>query len=202
MSLGLNYAMRHESNVRAIAFLEGIFKTFPHWEDFSTPEFRELFKKFRAGGEGGEGWQMLVEQNFFIEHLLSGGVGRQLSEQEMSYYREPFTQTRSRIPIWQLARSVPVAGEPQEVWDAVSEITERLKRSRLPKLLFYATPGGIITEENVDWCRQNLKNYRASQTSITPLAARVANADLSDGPRWCSCVANYSRFPYRWSAPR
>ena len=158
VSLGLNYAMRHESNVRAIAFMEGIFKTFPRWEDFSTPEFRELFQKFRAGGEGGEGWQMLVEQNFFIEHLLSGGVGRQLSEKEMSYYREPFTQTRSRVPIWRLARSVPVAGEPQEVWDAISEINERLKRSSLPKLLFYATPGGIITADNVDWCRQNLKN--------------------------------------------
>lgn len=158
VSLGLNYAMRHESNVKAIAFLEGIFKTFPRWEDFSTPDFRELFQKFRAGGVGGEGWQMLVEQNFFIEHLLSGGVGRQLSEKEMSYYREPFTQTRSRIPIWQLARSVPVAGEPSEVWDAVSEITERLKRSRLPKLLFYAAPGGLITADVVEWCRQNLKN--------------------------------------------
>ena len=158
VSLGLNYAMRHESNVRAIAFLEGIFKTFRHWEDFSTPEFRELFQRFRSGGEGGEGWQMLVEQNFFIEQLLSGGVGRRLTEAELNYYREPFRQTRSRIPIWRLARSVPVAGEPKDVWDAVSDITERFRRSRLPKLLFYATPGGLITGEMVEWCRQNLRN--------------------------------------------
>jgi len=158
VSLGLNYAMKHESNVRAIAFMEGIFKPFPQWKDFSTPEFRELFKKFRTGDEGGEGWQLLVDQNFFIEHLLAGGVGRQLSEIEMRYYREPFKEKRSRVPIWQLARSVPVDGKPTDVWQAVSGITEKLKRSKLPKLLFHGTPGGIITAENVDWCRKNLTN--------------------------------------------
>lgn len=158
VSLGLNYAMRHESNVRAIAFMEGIFKTFPQWNDFSTPEFRELFRRFRAGNEGGEGWQLLVDQNFFIEHLLSGGVGRQLSETEMRYYGEPFKEKPSRIPIWQLARSVPVAREPKDVWNAVSNITEKLKRSKLPKILFHARPGGIITEETVEWCQKNLTN--------------------------------------------
>ena len=160
VSLGLNYAMRHESRVKAIAFMEGIFRTFPQWNDFSTPEFRVLFQKFREGGRGGEGWQMLVEQNFFIEHLLSGGVGRRLSSDEMDYYREPFTSTNSRIPIWSLARSVPVAGQPKEVWDAINGITESLKQSRLPKLLLYATPGGIVTADSVDWCRQNFKNLK------------------------------------------
>jgi haloalkane dehalogenase len=158
VSLGLSYAMRHESNVRAIAFMEGIFRPFPQWKDFSTPEFRQLFQTFRVGNEGGQGWQLLVEQNFFIEHLLSGGVGRPLDAKEMSFYREPFIEKRSRIPIWQLARSVPVEGEPKDVWVAISDITEKLKRSKLPKILFHAQPGGIITEENVEWCKQNLPN--------------------------------------------
>lgn len=160
VSLGLNYAMHNEGNVRGIAFFEGIFKTFPNWEDFSTPGFRELFRKFREGGEGGEGWEMLVNQNFFIEQLLSAGVGRRLTETEMNYYREPFRQTRSRVPIWQLSRSVPVAGEPEEVWASVSQITEWLKRSELPKLLFHATPGGLITSDTVDWCRRNLNRLQ------------------------------------------
>jgi len=161
VSLGLNYWMRHQSRVKAIAFMEGIFRTFPQWDDFSTPEFRALFQKFREGGQGGEGWKLLVEENFFIEHLLSGGVGRQLSSEEMDYYREPFTITSSRIPIWSLARSVPVAGKPQEVWDGVNEITQSLKQSGVPKLLLYATPGGIVTADSVEWCRQNLKNLKS-----------------------------------------
>lgn len=158
VSLGLNYAMRHESRVKAIAFMEGIFKTFPQWDDFSTPEFRALFQKFRQGGQGGEGWKLLVEENFFIEHLLSGGVGRQLSSKEMDHYREPFRTTSSRIPIWSLARSVPVDGNPGDVWDALNEINESLKQSRCPKLLLYATPGGIVTSDSVAWCQQHLKN--------------------------------------------
>jgi haloalkane dehalogenase len=158
VSLGLNYAMRHESRVKGIAFMEGIFKTFPQWDDFSTPEFRALFQRFRQGGQGGEGWKLLVDENFFIEHLLSGGIGRQLSGTEMDYYREPFKTTSSRIPIWSLARSVPVDGNPGEVWGALNEINESLKQSRLPKLLLYATPGGIVTADSVEWCREHLKN--------------------------------------------
>ena len=161
VSLGLNYAMHHESRVKAIAFMEGIFKTFPQWDDFSTPEFRALFQRFRLGGQGGEGWKLLVEENFFIEHLLSGGVGRQLSSKEMDYYREPFKTTSSRIPIWSLARSVPVDGNPGDVWNALNEIDESLKQSRLPKLLLYATPGGIVTSDSVGWCRQHLKNLNS-----------------------------------------
>jgi haloalkane dehalogenase len=185
VSLGLNYALRHENNVRAVAFMEGIFKTFPAWEDFSTPEFRALFQRFRQGGEGGEGWQMLVEQNFFIEELLSGGVGRRLSGREQDFYREPFTETRSRVPIWRLARSVPVAGEPREVWDAVNDITERLKRSRMPKLLLYATPGGLVTSEYVEWCRRNLQNLKAVSVGpglhyIQESSPRLIGRELAD----------------------
>jgi len=76
----------------------------------------------------------------------------------MNYYREPFKSKQSRIPIWRLARSVPVNTEPREVWNALTDITEKLRRSKLPKILFHGTPGGIITEENVDWCRKNLRN--------------------------------------------
>ena len=161
VSLGLNYAMHHESNVGAIAFMEGIFRTFPRWEDFSTPEFRELFKKFRIGGQGGEGWKLLVDQNFFIEHLLSGGVGRSFPRRRWPTTASHSATRNSRIPIWSLARSVPVAGKPKEVWDGINEITDKLKQSRLPKLLLYATPGGIVTADSVDWCRQNLKNLES-----------------------------------------
>jgi haloalkane dehalogenase len=193
VSLGLNYAMRHESRVKAIAFMEGIFRTFPQWDDFSTPEFRELFKRFREGGEGGEGWQLLVEQNFFIEHLLSGGIGRQLSSKEMDYYREPFTSTSSRIPIWSLARSVPVAGKPKEVWDAINGITESLKQSRLPKLLLYATPGGIVTGDSVDWCRQNLKNFKSVDVGpglhyIQETTPHLIGRSVAD---WYNSLLNY-----------
>ena len=33
-----------------------------------------------------------------------------------------------------------------------------LRISAIPKLLFYARPGGIIGERELDWCRTSLRN--------------------------------------------
>jgi haloalkane dehalogenase len=155
--LGFHYAMRHEHNVKGIVFLEAIVRPYP-WDKFSTPEFREIFRRFRSGGIGGEGWQLIVEQNMFIEQLLPQATGRPLTETEMNFYREPFRDPASRVPIWRFPRETPIGGEPKDVWDAVTAYSERLQRSELPKLMLYATPGALLTQEHVEWCQQNIKN--------------------------------------------
>jgi haloalkane dehalogenase len=158
--LGFHYAMRHEHNVRAIAFFEAIVRPYP-WDQFSSPEFRELFRKFRSGGPGGEGWQMLVERNMFIEELLPLAAGRKLTEREMNFYREPFPDPQSRTPIWTLARETPIGGEPADVWKAVAAYSDRLQSAKLPKLMLYFTPGALLTAENVEWCRRNIRNLES-----------------------------------------
>jgi haloalkane dehalogenase len=160
ISLGQLYAMHHEDNVKGIAFFEGVFKTFKSLEEAYSPDFRPLFKQFRTGGEGGEGYKLLVDQNFFIEQLLPRAAGRELTEEELRRYREPFKEVRSRVPIWRFARSVPIGGEPRDVWWIMTETTDWFKRTTLPKLLFYATPGGLVTAEFVEWCRRNLQNLK------------------------------------------
>ena len=160
VGLGLYYAMRHESNVKALAFFEGIVKPFPAWSTFSTPAFRELIRQFRTGGVGGVGWKLVVDENVFVEKLLPGSAGRPLTEREMNTYRQPFEAPASRKPIWRFAQSAPIEGEPKEVWAAVSEYSERLQQSKLPKLLFHATPGAVIDKDIVEWCKRNLKNLQ------------------------------------------
>jgi len=158
--LGFHYAMYHQENINAIAFFEAIVRPYP-WDEFSTPEFRDIFRRFRTGGVGGEGWQMIVEQNMFIEQLLPQAAGRQLTEKEMNYYREPFRTRESRIPMWRFPRQTPIGGEPRDVWEAVSEYSERLQRSEVPKLMLYATPGALLTQEHVTWCQQNINNLQS-----------------------------------------
>jgi len=34
------------------------------------------------------------------------------------------------------------------------------QQSELPKLLFYATPGAILSEPVVEWCEKHLKNLK------------------------------------------
>ena len=160
ISLCMRYAMRHEQNVKGIAFFEGVFKTFASLEEAYTADFRPLFKQFRTGGKDGEGYQLLVDQNFFIEQLLPRAAGRELSAEELQRYREPFKEVRSRIPIWQFARSVPIGGEPKDVWTTMTEAVSWFTQTNVPKLLFYATPGGLVTGEFVEWCRSNLKNLK------------------------------------------
>lgn len=155
--LGFHYARRHADNVRALAFFEAILRPYP-WEQFSTPEFRELFRRFRTGGVGGEGWRLIVEQNVFIEQLLPRAAGRPLTAREMDFYREPFRDPQSRVPIWRFPRQTPIGGEPPDVWNAVSRYSEWLGETDLPKLLLYAEPGALVTAEHLAWARRSLRN--------------------------------------------
>jgi haloalkane dehalogenase len=157
---GFHWAMRHSGQVQAIAFFESIVHPFP-WEEFSTEEFRDLFRAFRTGGVGGQGWQMIVDQNMFIEQLLPQAAGRPLSQREMDFYREPFRTPASRLPVWQFPRQTPIGGEPRDVWEAAGEYSAWLQAAAIPKLMLYATPGALLTPENVEWCKRNIRHLES-----------------------------------------
>lgn len=152
-ALGLHYAMRHEDNVKGIAFMEAIIKT-ETWSDF-PPEFRRGFKMFRTPGVG---WFFIVVLNAFVKQLLPQAVARGLSEEAQRRYAEPFPSWRSRKPIRVWPREIPIEGKPADVTATVQEYSTRLTESQLPKLMFTATPGGIIREERAAWANANLPN--------------------------------------------
>ncbi len=52
-------------------------------------------------------------------------------------------------------------GKPIDVYEVVSNYNEKLQESDLPKLLFFASPGGLINAKTVEWCKQKLKNLEA-----------------------------------------
>ncbi len=156
-ALGFHYAMRHESNVKGLAFMEALLMPFPTWESFPAM-IREVFQAFRTPEVG---WDMIVTKNVFVGELLPTGVVRKLSEAEMSYYREPFKNPKSRKPVWRWPNEIPIEGKPPDVVDAFVSYNAKLQESDLPKLLFHATPGVFIDASMVQWCQQNLKNLRA-----------------------------------------
>src|SRR3990172_6764945 len=61
-ALGFHYACRHESNVRAIAFMEAIVRPIT-WDEWPE-QARQGFQGFRTPGLGE---QMVIEQNMFVE---------------------------------------------------------------------------------------------------------------------------------------
>ncbi|UCH36295.1 MAG: haloalkane dehalogenase [Armatimonadota bacterium] len=153
-ALGFHYAMRHEHNVKGLAFMEAILAPVRSWDVF-PPDLREMYQTFRTPNVG---WEMIVNRNAFVENVLPSAVLRKLTDEEMDYYREPFKEPASRRPLWRWPNEVPVAGEPADVAEAVETYSRRLRESDLPKLLLYATPGAILRAPLVDWCRRTLKN--------------------------------------------
>jgi haloalkane dehalogenase len=154
--LGFHYAMRHESNIKAIAFMEALVKPMK-WEDFPSDQ-KMGFKLFRTTGIG---WLMLSVMNMFLTKLVPQMVVRKLSVEEMDHYLAPFKTIQSRKPVRQWPREIPISGSPSDVHEMMSNYSQKLQESELPKILFFANPGAIINAPDVDWCRENLKNLKA-----------------------------------------
>lgn len=154
-ALGLHYAMRHEDNIKGIAFMEAILKT-STWADFPK-DLKMGFRLFRTPLIG---WLMIVGLNIFIEKILPNAIVRKLTEAEINYYRKPFKKIKYRKPMWRWPNEIPIDGKPSDVTEIVQVYSRKLKESDCPKLMFFAHPGGIITAPMVKWCQQNLKNLK------------------------------------------
>jgi len=152
-ALGFRYAMDHESNVRGIAFMEAIYRPFS-WSDLPG-NARMGFRLFRTPGVG---WLMISVMNMFVNQIVPQSIVRDLTGEEKARYREPFPTIGSRKPVRVWPQEVPLSGSPKDVHDEVGRVGEKLQESELPKLLFAATPGTLIDEEAVAWCRENFKN--------------------------------------------
>ncbi len=161
-ALGFYYAMRHESNIKGLAFMEAILMPWLSWEMVPL-ERRETWQADRAPEVG---WDRIVNKNMFIEQYLPKAVVRRLTEAEMSHYREPFKDTSSRKPIWRWRNEIPIEGEPSDVVEVVESYNQWLQRSELPKLLLYATPGLLIQASMLNWCKQHLNNLSTVDIGI------------------------------------
>lgn len=152
-ALGFYYAMRNENNVKGIAFMEALIKPMK-WDDFPS-DFKMGFKLMRTPGIG---WFMISAMNVFVTQILPKAIVRKLSAEEMKNYAAPYITIQSRKPVLQWPSEIPIDGKPADVYDVINDYNQKLQKSELPKLLFYANPGGIIDDRTVNWCKQNLKN--------------------------------------------
>lgn len=154
-ALGLHWAHRHPERVEGIAMMEFISPV-PTWDDWPQP-LRAPFTAFRTPGVGE---QMVLDQNIFIEQVLPGAVVRGLTEAEMAHYHAPFTDRASRQPMLSFPRDLPIAGEPADVVAIAQAYTDWAARSELPKLLFWSTPGVLVTPAHVERYRATWKNLQ------------------------------------------
>src|SRR5262245_33853649 len=68
----------------------------------------------RAAGSP-EGERLVLDENFFVEVVLPGGIMRKLSEEEMEAYRAPYRDPDRRLPTLVWPRELPIDDEPADV---------------------------------------------------------------------------------------
>lgn len=152
-----HFANTNQDKIKGLVFVEALLKPYDTWEDFTSPSadprLRALFSSFR--GERGD--ELVVRENIMLPQMYSL-TGRPLSAAEKAAYEGPLKTEEDRKVILRWVRDLPVANEPADVVKAVASYSEYLKKTEIPKLLLYTTPGAILRHEQVDWCKQNLKH--------------------------------------------
>ena len=103
---------------------------------------------------------MLSVMNLFVKGLLPQMTVRKLSKAEKEYYGSPYKSIKDRKAVRQWPIEVPISGTPTNTYDLISDYHTWLVQSELPKLLFHAQPGAIITPKDVKWLTENLKNLK------------------------------------------
>jgi len=155
-ALGFNWAQDHPSKVKAICYMEGIVRPLK-WEEWSKDATR-IFQGFRS--DAGE--EMILKKNLFIEAVLPGSIIRDLSEDEMNYYRKPFQSESDRQPTLDWPRHIPLDNEPKEMAEVVQVYADWMAQNEIPKLFINAEPGAILIGPQREFCR-TWKN----QTEVT-----------------------------------
>ena len=135
-ALGFDWASRHPARVRGLAFMETIVHPLT-WDDW-PPWARDMFQALRRAGEGEE---LILDRNLFVESVLPHSVKRTLSGEELDVYRAPFTERAYRRPTLAWPREIPIDGTPADVVKRVEAYDTWLACStEVPKLLLTFDP--------------------------------------------------------------
>ena len=158
-ALGFDWANHHRDRVRGIAYMEAIVRPVARWEEWSAAA-TPIFQGFRSD----KGESMILDRNMFVERVLT--------EAEMAEYRKPFSKREDRWPTLTWPRQIPIAGEPADVAQIVSEYAQWLAESEIPKLFVNAEPGAILIGRVRDFCR-SFEN----QTEVTVAGSHFIQED-------------------------
>ena len=162
-ALGFYYAMRHQENVRSIAFMEVLMFSEP-WSEFPGTVTRQLFRLFRSSKA--VNWLLLGVCNVLIRAVYAPFISRKLSTEEKRAWASPFPTIASRAAIRRWPTQIPLDKSPVEVHEAFEFFKRELQDSDIPKLLLYVTPGVNMQSRKVEWCRENLPNIQTVHIDI------------------------------------
>jgi haloalkane dehalogenase len=154
-TLGLSWAERHPDAIRGLAHCEIVVANHESYDSYRDGHGERVRR-----AQGPEGEALVLEDNFFIENIFTGGVIREIDAETMAEIRRPYEEPgEARRPTLSWVRQIPIGGEPA----FVAELSERLAAwvgtTDCPKLFIEADPGQIIVDRDLgiieSWSNQS-----------------------------------------------
>ncbi len=87
--IGINWARRNPGKVKGLAHSEIVVCDHPSWD-----EYPEAIGRLLQTLRGDEGKRLVLEENFFVEKVFTGGVMRDIDAATMTEMRPPLYGTR------------------------------------------------------------------------------------------------------------
>lgn len=151
--IGFDYAMRYEDKCRGLVFYEGYLRPF-NGEDASLP----LQEQLHTLEQNENVYDLVTNSTYYIDKVFPQEMMRSLTEAEISHYREPFMSKGSGKPLEQYLKEIPWTGKSSKVNQLIENYSNKLTRSKLPKLMLYSVPGFITTIATAIWAKEHLLN--------------------------------------------
>ena len=151
--IGFDYAMKHEKNCVGIVFYEAFLRSV-NGHDVSLP-FQE---QVNALQEEENNPDLTMNGASFVDKIIPQNVMRQLTDEEMDNYRQPFIPEGAGKPILQYLKDLPKGDRKTKVDELIADYSKKLTASQLPKLMLYSVPGFITTIATAMWAKENLPN--------------------------------------------
>ncbi len=155
--IGFEVARQLQDRVKGLAFLEAHVRVPENRDSVSLP-VQELTMILDLPDGG---FDVVMNSNYFVNRVLPRGCLRNLSSEQMQYYREPFIEPGSAKPLWQYLQDVPLSDDDDcEVTALINNYSHWLQSAPLPKLMMYAIPGFVTCVSTIAWAKRNLSNLQ------------------------------------------
>jgi haloalkane dehalogenase len=152
--LGFHYANTHQEKIKAIVFMEAMYDA-PSISDM--PFSLKIALKMIRNPIFGK--LMVLRANIFIKKMLPDTILRKLNKDEKKYYLAPYPNAKSRKPLLAWAMNVPFKdGKTTSATAAIKSWAKWLSKSDIPKLCFYASPGIIMKQKDIEVIKNTFKN--------------------------------------------
>lgn len=169
--IGFDYAMRHESNCAGLVFYEAFLRS-DGGNDLSLPYQEQLLSY------DNQAFDLSMNGVEFIDYIIPQTVMKKLSDKELDQYREPFKAAGSGKAIQQYLNELPRGNGDTEIDKIIATYSEKLTKSKLPKLMLYSVPGFIVTIATAMWAKENLPNIEMIEVGEELHLAQESYPDL------------------------